>query len=71
MTHPVHTCTDPQHHIHQKETVMDNIEAVREARTQEANDQRIAQGLTPKHCGVEVKTISHGDYECRRCGAIF
>ncbi|MFB7707923.1 hypothetical protein ACWCRC_32770 [Streptomyces sp. NPDC001940] len=46
-------------------------EAVREERTQLANDERIAQGLTPKHCGVEVSTNRWGDWECVKCGADF
>ncbi|MFI5992465.1 hypothetical protein ACIBAC_11510 [Streptomyces sp. NPDC051362] len=46
-------------------------EAVREERTQLANDRRIEQGLTPKHCGMEVSINRHGDYVCRKCGAIF
>lgn len=71
----------PRHATHQEETPMNDIdidnairrqsEAVREDRTQRNNDQRLAEGLLPLHCGVEVKTISHGDFECRRCGAIF
>jgi hypothetical protein len=47
------------------------LEAMREERTQERNGQRLANGLTPLHCGVEVRTNRHGDYECRRCDAIF
>lgn len=46
-------------------------EAVLEERTQLANDERIAQGQTPKHCGVAVSTNGYGDYVCGKCSAIF
>jgi predicted SprT family Zn-dependent metalloprotease len=46
-------------------------EAQREERTQRKNSEREAQGLTPLHCGVEVKIDRLGDYECQRCGATF
>lgn len=45
--------------------------AVREDRTQRANDRRLAQGLAPKHCGVEASQNDLGDWVCRRCGDIF
>jgi hypothetical protein len=47
------------------------FEAEREARTQKINDQRSAEGLAPMHCRTEAALNRHGDYECRRCGAIF
>lgn len=46
-------------------------EAVREQRTQEANDDRRAAGLAPTHCGVLSARNSHGDWECTRCGDVF
>lgn len=46
-------------------------EAVREERTQRNNDRRIAQGLVPTHCGVEVKQNDLGDWVCVKCGDIF
>lgn len=46
-------------------------EAVREERTQLGNDQRRAEGLAPKHCGVETSTNELGDSVCVRCGDIF
>lgn len=46
-------------------------EAVREERTQIANDELLARGLTPKHCGVEASIDQYGDYVCRKCGADF
>jgi hypothetical protein len=46
-------------------------EAVREYRTQRNNDRRIAAGLMPTHCGVEVKLNGLGDYECVKCGDVF
>lgn len=45
--------------------------AVREERTQQANDERLARGETPQHCGKPVRTNALGDYECVKCGAIF
>ncbi|MFD8771412.1 hypothetical protein [Streptomyces sp. NPDC059916] len=51
--------------------VRHHSEAVREDRTQRANDERIAQGLTPKHCGVEVSTNQWGDWVCGKCTAVF
>ncbi|WP_109030113.1 hypothetical protein [Streptomyces rubrogriseus] len=46
-------------------------EAVREERTQLANDALRAEGKPLKHCGVEAKSNRHGDWVCRRCGDIF
>ena len=46
-------------------------EAVREERTQLANDRRREQGLKPKHCGVEASMDRHGDWLCGKCGADF
>lgn len=48
-----------------------NSEAVREDRTQRANDERIEQGLAPKHCGTETSRTKYGDDQCRRCGDVF
>lgn len=45
-------------------------EAVREQRNQQANDQRMAQGEAPLHCGVPASQNSLGDWECGRCGAV-
>jgi hypothetical protein len=46
-------------------------EAVREDRTQRANDRRLAEGLAPIHCGVEAKKNNFGDWVCARCRDIF
>jgi len=46
-------------------------EAVREDRAQRANDERMARGELPKHCGKPVKTNRLGDYECTKCGDVF
>lgn len=51
--------------------VRQHSEAVREERTQLANDRRLEQGLKPKHCGVEVSTNQWGDWVCVKCTAIF
>ena len=46
-------------------------QAVREARTQQANDRLLAQGRAPKHCRVEASLNKDGDWECARCGDVF
>lgn len=46
-------------------------EALREERTQVANDARREQGQPPMHCGVVASTNSAGDSVCGRCGDIF
>lgn len=46
-------------------------QGVREARTQQANDRRLAQGVVPKHCGAEASLNKHGDWACARCGDVF
>ncbi|MGW0920123.1 hypothetical protein ACWD3J_14035 [Streptomyces sp. NPDC002755] len=46
-------------------------EAVREDRTQRANDVRREQGLAPTHCGKPASLNQHGDYQCGRCGDVF
>jgi hypothetical protein len=51
--------------------IRQHSQAVREQRTQEANDRRMDQGLAPTHCGVQASQNSLGDWECVRCGDTF
>ncbi|WP_405888837.1 hypothetical protein OG762_36790 [Streptomyces sp. NBC_01136] len=53
------------------QAVRRHSEAVREDRTQRANDDRLDQGLAPKHCGVETSANQWGDWVCAKCGDIF
>lgn len=53
------------------QAVRRHSEAVREERTQLANDRRREQGLKPKHCGVEASMNRWGDWVCGRCSADF
>ncbi|MER5584090.1 hypothetical protein ABT090_20960 [Streptomyces asoensis] len=46
-------------------------EAVREDRTQQANDARRTQGLEPMHCGIVTSRNSAGDSQCGSCGDVF
>ena len=45
-------------------------EAVHESRMQRANDQLLMQGKPAKHCRVEARLNSLGDWECVRCGEV-
>jgi hypothetical protein len=45
-------------------------DAVHEERTQIDNDNRLVQGLPPKHCGVQMSLNERSDWACTRCGEV-